>query len=92
MFHSLLVEDGSGCGHVYVSEGLVRECLAVPPTEWRDESPTLSGVGTFSSRDEGKRDLIGLTFLIWTVPRMPCLGGPPVPPYKELSKLSVSHF
>ena len=43
-----LVEDGSGCGHVYVSDALVRECLAVPPVEWREACDLVRTVGQAS--------------------------------------------
>lgn len=40
-----MVEDGSGCGHIYVSGGLVRECLATPPAEWKSVCDLVKTIG-----------------------------------------------
>ncbi len=45
VFNRMVVEDGSGCGHVYGSGGVVRECLQVSSSEWQDMCSLLDDVG-----------------------------------------------
>ena len=39
------MEDGSGCGHVYVSDSLVQQCLCVSLSEWKELQDSVKKIG-----------------------------------------------
>ena len=44
-YYRLLMEDGSGCGHIYASGDLVQRCLCVPQAEWKDLCDLVTKIG-----------------------------------------------
>ena len=40
-----MIEDGSGCAHVYGSGGVVRKCLKLSSSEWQEICSLIDDVG-----------------------------------------------